>query len=58
MIAKHSGFERVTNPEEIEFIRKRELDPARLSGKEKMYAYYQMMGMDVEYEDIFNFVEI
>lgn len=51
--AEFSSFKRTTNPEEIKVYQKRERDPNILSGKDMVYAFYQMMGMDIEYDEIF-----
>lgn len=39
--------------EEIELARKRQEDPNVLSGKDKVYAWYKMMGMEIDYDEIF-----
>ena len=39
--------------EEIELARKRVADPNILTGKDKLYAMYKMIGMDVDYDGIF-----
>lgn len=46
-------FKRVTDPEEIRLARERELDPNVLSGKDRIYAIYKTMGMEIDYDDIF-----
>lgn len=43
----------ITDPEEIRLAREREANPNVLSGKDKLYALYQMLGMEVDYDDIF-----
>ena len=43
----------ITDPEEIRLAREREADPNILSGKDRIYAFYQMMGMEVKYDEIF-----
>ncbi|MBQ9160432.1 MAG: hypothetical protein IJ122_03800 [Methanobrevibacter sp.] len=43
----------ITDPEEIRLAREREADPNILSGKDRIYAFYQMMGMEVNYDEIF-----
>ena len=39
--------------EEIELARKRVADPTILTGKDRLYALYKMLGFDVEYDEIF-----
>jgi len=39
--------------EEIELARKRVADPNILTGKDKLYAMYKMIGVDVDYDRIF-----
>lgn len=50
-----SGYRKYLTDEEWEMIRKWEMDPNMPSGKEMMYNFYQFIGMDVDYDDIFNF---
>ena len=40
--------------EEIELARKRVADPNILTGKDALFAFYKMMGMDIEYDEIFS----
>ena len=55
MIAKWGpDFKKVTDPKEIEFIRKRELDSARMSGKEMFMLFCQLMDIDVDIDEIFS----
>lgn len=42
----------ITDPEAIRLARERENDPNILSGKDVIYAFYRMMGMEIDYEDI------
>ena len=51
--AEFSSFKRITDPEEIRLSRKREKDPNILSGKDLVYAFYQMMGIEIDYDEIF-----
>ena len=44
---------RIADPEAIRIARDLENDPNTLSAKELMYALYQTIGMDVEYDEIF-----
>ena len=43
----------VNDPEEIRLAREREADPNILSGKDKVFALYQLMGMEIDYDEIF-----
>ena len=43
---------RITDPEEIKKIRDGAKDPNRLHGKDAVYALYQMMGMEIDYDTI------
>lgn len=44
----------ITDPEAIRLARERENDPTILSGRDKIYAFYMMMGMEIEYDEIFS----
>ena len=44
---------RITNPEVIKFARELENNPYVPSAKDLMYAFYQSIGMDVDYDRIF-----
>ena len=44
---------RITDPEAIRIARELENDPNSLTAKELMYALYQTLGMDVDYDEIF-----
>lgn len=44
---------RITDPEAIRIARELENDPNTPSAKELMYAFYQAIGMDVDYDSIF-----
>ena len=50
--AEYSCRRRLTH-EKIELARKRLADPNILTGKDRLYAFYKMMGRDVEYDEIF-----
>ncbi len=50
--ATYNCMKRPTH-EEIELARKRVADPAILTGKDGLYAFYKMLGFDVEYDEIF-----
>ena len=38
--------------EKIDEIREQAKDPNRLHGKDAVYALYQIMGMEIDYDDI------
>lgn len=44
---------RITDPLELKKIEERINNPYILTGKDRAYAFFQMMGMDVEYDEIF-----
>ena len=44
---------KITDPEAIRLAREYEWNPATLSAKDTVYAFYKMMGYDVEYDEIF-----
>lgn len=52
-IAEYNCRKRITDPEEIRLARERERDPNILSGKDRIYALYKMMEMEIEYDEIF-----
>lgn len=52
-IAQYNCRKWVTDPEEIRLAREREQNPNVLSGKDRIYAFYQMMGMEIDYDEIF-----
>ena len=43
----------ITDPEAVRLAREREADPNILSGKDKVFAFYQMMGMEIDYDELF-----
>lgn len=43
----------IINAETIRLARERERDPNILSGKDRVYVLYQMVGMEIDYDDIF-----
>ena len=49
---------RIVDPEIIRLARERERDPTLLSGKDRIYALYQMMGMEINYDEIFPELDI
>ena len=48
-----SSFKRISDPEVMRIARERERDPNIISGKDMVYAFYQLMGMEIDYDDIF-----
>ena len=53
-IAQYDCRKWVTDPEEIRLAREREANPNILSGKDRIFAFYKMMGMEIDYDDIFS----
>ena len=51
--AEYTALPRITDPEIIRIARERERNPTLLSGKDRVYALYQMMGMEITYDEIF-----
>ena len=51
--AEYNCRKLITDPEAIRIAREREAGPNILSGKDRVYALYKMLGMDVEYDEIF-----
>jgi hypothetical protein len=51
--ATYNCHERITDPEAIKIAKELENDPNTLTAKELMYALYQTLGMDVDYDEIF-----
>lgn len=52
-VIRFSCLRKVSDPEVIRIAREYENNPATLSGKEGVYSFFKMMGMDVEYDEIF-----
>ena len=52
-VAEYNSIKRITDPEFFRLARERERDPNILSGRDMVYAFYQMMGMTIEYDEIF-----
>lgn len=53
MIAEYPAIRKITDPHEFRIAREHENDPNRISGKEGIFMFYQMMGMDISYDEIF-----
>ena len=53
-IAQYDCRKWVTDPEELRLAREREANPNILSGKDRIFAFYKMMGMEIDYDDIFS----
>lgn len=51
--AEYTSLRRDIDPEAIRLARERERDPDLLSGKDRIYALYKMMGMEIDYDEIF-----
>lgn len=52
--AEYISLKRITDPEIIRIVREREKNPSILTGKEKLYCFLKMMGIDIEMDEIFN----
>ena len=52
-VAVYGGRRKNITPEAIKVARERERDPNILSGKDRVYALYQILGMEIDYDDIF-----
>ena len=51
--AEYNCRKRITSPETIELLREFENNPYTPNTKDLMYAFYQKMGIDVDYDEIF-----
>ena len=51
-IAEYGGRRIITDPEFYRIAAEMERDPNVLSGIDRIYAWYQMMGMDATYEEL------
>ncbi len=51
--AEYTAFKRTIDPEIIRLARERERDPTLLSGKDRIHTLYEMMGMEIDYDEIF-----
>ncbi len=51
--AEYNCRKRITDPMELKKIDDRINNPYILTGKDRAYAFYQLMGVDVEYDEIF-----
>lgn len=51
--AEYNCRKRITNPETIGLLREFEINPYTPNAKDLMYAFYQKIGIDVEYDEIF-----
>lgn len=51
--AQYNCLKRIYDPEEFRKADERNANPNILTGKDAIYALYQLMGMEIEYDDIF-----
>ena len=51
--AEYYCREKITDPHAFRLALERERNPNILSGKDRVYALYQMMGMKIDYGEIF-----
>ena len=52
-IADYNCVKKIWDPEEFRKADERNADPNILTGKDAVYALYQLMGMEIEYDEIF-----
>lgn len=52
-IADYNCVKKIWDPEEFRKADERNADPNMLTGKDAVYALYQLMGMEIEYDEIF-----
>ena len=57
-VAEYNSIKRITDPEFYRIMREQEMDPNILSGIDRIYALYKMMGMEVTYEELMPFNRI
>ena len=51
--AKYNCLKKIQDPEELKKAQERISNPNIITGKDAIYAFYQMMGMEIDYNDIF-----
>lgn len=51
--AQYNCLRKIRDPEELRKARERNADPNILTGKEAVHALYRLMGMPIEYDEIF-----
>ena len=56
--AEYHCRKRITNPEEFKKAEERIANPNILTGKDAVFALYQIMGMKIDYDSIFEDWEI
>ena len=52
-VAIYGGRRKNISPEAIKVARDNERDPSVLSGEDRIYYFYKLMGMNIEYDEIF-----
>ena len=53
LTANYGCRRKITNPETLQLLREYETNPYTPSAKDLMYHFYQSIGMDVDYDGIF-----
>ena len=51
--AEYNCVKKIWDPEEFRKADERNADPNILSGKDAVYAFYKLMGMEIDYDEIF-----
>ena len=51
--AAYTAFRKIIDPEAIRLAFERERDSTRLSSKEMIYGFYRLVGMEIDYDEIF-----
>ncbi len=53
-VAEYACRTKMITPETIKLAREMERDPTILSARDRIYAFYKLVGMDIEYDEIFS----
>lgn len=53
MHAEYNCLKKVNDPEEIKKAKERISNPNMLTGKDAVFALYQLIGMEVDHDEIF-----
>jgi len=51
--AEYNCVKKICDPEELIKIDERNANPNILTGKDAVYAFYKLMGLEIEYDEIF-----
>ena len=52
-VAKYDCLKRITDPKEFQKADERNANPNILTGKDAVFALYKLMGMEIDYDEIF-----